>query len=188
MSNSTGIVLWYAISKSREKSFRNLLTDTGKLSYCCRRVYAPYFIFIRQVGRYTPEQLRAIGIKLFELGGGEVRALLQGGIEELGRYNYGYQQVYGKALQHYGLSDVFRRIEKKSKLQFSLYDSIFLMLLERLQEPCSKRNSFFNQHEYVNLPAVALHHLYRALDKLAANNLLIQQQIFTQAEIYSIKN
>ncbi len=137
---------------------------------------------------YTPEQLRAIGIKLFELGGGEVRALLQGGIKELGRYNYGYQQVYGKALQHYGLSDVFRRIEKKSKLQFSLYDSIFLMLLERLQEPCSKRNSFFNQHEYVNLPAVALHHLYRALDKLAANNLLIQQQIFTQAEIYSIKN
>jgi hypothetical protein len=109
---------------------------------------------------YTPEQLRAIGIKLFELGGGEVKALLQGNLEEIGRYNYGYQQVYGKALQHYGLHDVFRRIEKKSKLQFNLYDSIFLMLLDRLQEPCSKRNSFFNQHEYVNLPGVALHHLY----------------------------
>lgn len=52
------------------------------------------------------------------------------------------------------------------------------MLLERLQEPCSKRNSFFNQQEYVNLPPVALHHLYRALDKLADNNLHIQQQIF----------
>ncbi len=127
---------------------------------------------------YTPEQLRAIGIKLFELGGGEVKTLLQGNLEELGRYNYGYQQIYGKALEHYGLSDVFRRIEKKSKLQFNLYDSIFLMLIERLAEPCSKRNSFFNQHEYVNLPGVALHHLYRALDKLAANNLLIQQQIF----------
>lgn len=117
---------------------------------------------------YTPEQLRAIGIKLFELRGGEVKALLQGDLEEIGRYNYGYQQVYGKALAHYGLHDVFRRIEKKSKLQFNLYDSILLMLLERLQEPCSKRNSFFNQHEYVNLPPVALHHLYRALDKLAA--------------------
>jgi hypothetical protein len=44
---------------------------------------------------YTPEQLRAIGIKLFELGGGEVKALLQGDLEELGRYNYGYQQIYG---------------------------------------------------------------------------------------------
>jgi transposase len=132
-----------------------------------------------KVEDYTPEQLRSIGIKLFELGGGEVKALLHGELEEMGRYNYGYQQIYGKALQHYGLHDVFRRIEKKSKLQFSLYDSVFLMLLERLQEPCSKHNSFLNQHEYLQLPAVALHHLYRALDKLAANNLLIQQQIFT---------
>src|SRR5215210_3194647 len=125
-----------------------------------------------KVEDYNPEQLRRIGIRLFELGGGEVKALLQGELEELGRFNYGYQQVYGKALQHYGLADIFRRIEKKSKLQFSLYNSIFLMLLERLAEPCSKRNSFFNQQEYVNLPGVALHHLYRALDKLAANNLL----------------
>lgn len=128
---------------------------------------------------YTPEQLRAIGIKLFELGGGQVKALLQGDLLEIGRYNYGYQQVYGKALQHYGLHDVFRRIEKKSRLGFNLYDSVLLMLLERLQQPCSKRNSFFNQQEYVNLPAVALHHLYRALDKLAVNNLLIQRHIFT---------
>ena len=127
---------------------------------------------------YTPEQLRSIGIRLFELGGGEVKALLEGELEELGRYNYGYQQVFGKALQHFGLPDVLRRIEKKSKLQFSLYNSIFLMLLERLADPCSKRNSFFNQHEYVKLPGIALHHLYRALDKLAANNILIQQQIF----------
>lgn len=128
---------------------------------------------------YTPEQLRSMGIKLFELGGGQVKALLQGDLQEIGRYNYGYQQVYGKALQYYGLHDIFRRIEKKSKLQFNLYNSVLLMLLERLQDPCSKRSSFFNQQEYINLPAVSLHHLYRALDKLATNNLLIQRQIFT---------
>jgi len=131
-----------------------------------------------KVNDYTPEQLRRIGIKLFELGGGEVKALLQGDLQETGRFNYGYQQVYGKALQHYGLDDVFRRIAKKSKLQFSLHNSIFLMLIERLADPCSKLNSFYNQQEYVTLPPVALHHLYRALDKLAAHNLLIQQQIF----------
>ncbi len=131
-----------------------------------------------KVEDYTPEQLRRIGIRLFELGGGQVKALLQGDLEETGRFNYGYQQVYGKALQHYGLADIFRRIEKKNKLQFSLYNSIFLMLIERLQEPCSKLKSFYNQQEYVNLPSVALHHLYRALDKLAASNVLIQQQIF----------
>lgn len=131
-----------------------------------------------KVEDYTPQELRSMGIKLFELGGGDVKSLLQGDLLESGRFNYGYQQIFGKALQHYGLVDVFRRIGKKGRLQFNLTESIFLMLLERLQEPCSKRNSFFNQQEYVNLSPVALHHLYRALDKLADNNLLIQQQIF----------
>lgn len=131
-----------------------------------------------KVEDYTPEQLRRIGIKLFELGGGEVKGLLHGELEELGRFNYGYQQVYGKALQHYGLDDVFRRVAKKSKLQFNLYNSIFLMLIERLADPCSKLQSYYNQQEYVTLPPVALHHLYRALDQLAAHNVLIQQQIF----------
>lgn len=132
-----------------------------------------------KVEDYTPEQLRSIGIKLFELGGGEVKALLQGNLEELGRFNYGYQQVYGKAFSHYGLADVFRRIEKKSRLQFDLTGAVFLMLIERLQDPCSKLKSFEQQNEYVNLPCTALHHLYRALDKLADNNVLIQQQIYT---------
>lgn len=131
-----------------------------------------------KVEDYTPEQLQRIGVKLFQLGGGVVKALLHGDLQEIGRFNYGYQQIFAKALQHYGLPDIFRRIGKKSNLQFSLYDSIFLMLIERLQDPCSKRNSFFNQHEYVNLPPVALHHLYRSLDKLAANSALIQQQVF----------
>lgn len=127
---------------------------------------------------YTPDQLRSIGIKLFELGGGEVKALLQGGLTELGRFNYGYQQIFGKAFEHYSLGDVFRRIAKSSKLQFCLCNTIFLMLLERLQAPCSKLRSYHNQTEYLNLPQVSLHHLYRALDKLDAHSNLIQKQIF----------
>lgn len=131
-----------------------------------------------KVEDYTPEQLRSIGIKLFELGGGEVKTLLEGDLRELGRFNYGYQQIFGKALEHYGLNDIFRRIKKNSKLEFDLGNSILLMLLERLQEPCSKRSNFLKQQEYLNLPPVSLHHLYRSLDKLADHNLLIQQQIF----------
>lgn len=131
-----------------------------------------------KVEDYTPEQLKRMGIKLFELGGGEIKALLQGDLQEKGRFNYGYQQIFGKALQHYGLPDVFRRIVRKSKLQFDLYNAVFLMLLERLQDPCSKLSNFHHQQEYVNLPPVSLHHLYRSLDKLAENNLLIQEQIF----------
>ncbi len=131
-----------------------------------------------KVQDYTSEQLRSIGIKFFQLGGGDLKALFDGELVELGRYNYGYQQVFGKALSHYGIGDVLRRIAKQSKLQFNLFDTVKLMLLERLQEPCSKHHSFYNQHEYVNLSTVSLHHLYRALDKLADNHVLLQQQIF----------
>jgi hypothetical protein len=142
-----------------------------------------------KVEDYSPEELQKTGIKLFELGGGEVKALLQGDPEELGRYNYSYQQIVGKALEHYGLAAVFRRIEKKSKLQFSLYDYVFLILLEQLQDPCSKHCNYFNQQGYVNLPPIELHHLYRALNKLATHNLLIQQQRFnTGRDLFNQKS
>ncbi|MCP9768818.1 hypothetical protein EGI22_12905, partial [Lacihabitans sp. LS3-19] len=131
-----------------------------------------------KVEDYKPEDLRNIGIKFYELGGGDLKALLEGELLELGRYNYGYQKVFGYSLEHYGLKSLLDRIQKKSKLQFSLFDSVFLMLLERLQSPCSKLSNFQHREEYVNLPELSLHHLYRALDKLAQNNELIQQQIF----------
>ena len=127
---------------------------------------------------YTPEQLRRIGIKLFELGGGELKSFLKGEILELGRYNYGYRQIYQKAITHYGLETVIQRINRKSRISFSLFDTILLLLLERLQEPCSKLQSYKQQTEYLNLPKVELHHLYRCLDVLAKYSDVIQQQIF----------
>lgn len=150
------------------ESYRN---DAGKPT--SRVLYS-----LGKVEDYTPEQLRNMGIKLFELGGGQVKTLLTGDIRELGRYNYGYQQIFGSAINYFGLKSLLNRIEKKSKIEFNLFDAVFLMLIERLQNPDSKLSSFNNQEEYLNLPQVSLHHLYRALDKLAKYNLLIQQQIF----------
>jgi len=131
-----------------------------------------------KVEDYTPEQLQRMGIKLYELGGGEVKALLEGSIEELARYNYGYVQVYGKAVRHYGLDVLLNRLSRKHHLQFNLSNAVMLMLLERLCDPGSKRNNWLNQQEYIGLEPVSLHHLYRSLDKLADNNQLIQKQIF----------
>ena len=127
---------------------------------------------------YSSEQLRGIGIRFYELGGGEIRSLIKGELTEIGRYNYGFQQIYSRAIQHYGLHDIFRRIQRKSRFSFNLYDVVFLMLIERLQDPCSKRKNFEHQNEYINLPKVELHHIYRALDVLAKNNKLIQRQIY----------
>lgn len=133
---------------------------------------------IGKVADYTPEQLRSIGLKLYELGGGEVKALLGGHIEELCRYNYGYIQIYSKALSQYGLDDLMRRITRRHKLSFNLGDPVLLMLLERLQESSSKRSNYIHQTDYAGLEPVSLQHLYRSLDKLADYNELIQKQIF----------
>jgi len=127
---------------------------------------------------YTPAELRSIGVKLYELGGGELKSFLKGDILELDRYNYGYKQVYNKALQHYGLHHALERINRKSKITFSLFDAVFLMLLERLQEPCSKLKNYNHQTEYLQLPSVELHHIYRSLDVLAKYSDVIQQQIY----------
>lgn len=150
------------------ESYRN---DAGKPT-------SKVLFSLGKVEDYTPDQLRAIGVKLFELGGGQLKGLLNGDISELGRFNYGYQQVFGLALNHYGLKSLLCRLQKKDKLQFDLYNAVFLMLLERLQSPSSKLSNFNNQQEYLDLPSISLHHLYRALDKLSKYNLLIQQQIF----------
>ena len=133
---------------------------------------------IGKIEDYTPEQLRRIGIRLYELGGGEIKALLDGNVEELARYNYGYIRVFGKAMQHYGLDVVIDRIQRNSKVQFDLYNATMLMLIERLHDPCSKRSNWFNQQEYLGIEPTELHYLYRTLDKLADNNKLIQRQIF----------
>ena len=127
---------------------------------------------------YKSEQLRNIGIKLYELGGGELKGLLEGDLSELGRFNYGYQKVYGYALEHYGLKQLFERLRRKDKLQFDFHNSVLLMLLERLQSPCSKLSNFHHHQEYLNLGNISLQHLYRSLDRLSKYSELIQQQIF----------
>src|SRR5690554_2875084 len=150
------------------ESYRN---DQGKPTH--RTLHS-----LGKVEDYSPEQLRRIGIKLYELGGGELKSFLKGEINELGRYNYGYQQVYSKAMEYHGLKQVINRINRKSKATFSLYNAVFLMLIERLQEPSSKLQNYNRQNEYLNLEKVELHHLYRSLDLLADYNEVIQRQIY----------
>lgn len=118
----------------------------------CRR--AAVFYSLGKVEDYTPEQIQRMGIKLYELGGGEVKALLQGSIEELAQHNYGYVQVYGKAMRHYSLDALMNLLGRKHHLQNNLYNAVMLLLLERVCDPCSKRSNLLNQNKYVGLEPV----------------------------------
>lgn len=131
-----------------------------------------------KVSDYTGEQLKRFGAKFFELGGGDPRELLQGSIEELGRFNYGYFQLFRKILSSYDLDKLLERIGKKHKLQIDLVNAIMLMLLERLHAPASKRANFLNQEEYLGIENLPLHHLYRSLDYLADHQQAVQNCIY----------
>jgi len=131
-----------------------------------------------KVEDYTPEQLRRIGSKLYELGGGDLKKLLGITTTEKGRYNYGYYQVFSKAFKNFDLDFISKNIQQKHKLSFDFQNALLLMLIERLHDPCSKRSTYFNQSEYLGVVPVELQHLYRVLDKLSDYNKLIQKQIY----------
>ena len=134
-----------------------------------------------KVSDYTPEQLKRFGTKFYELGGGDPRELLEGQIEELGRYNYGYYQLFSKIFSHYRLDGLLKRISAKHKLEINLVNAVMLMLLERLHAPCSKLQNYIHQEEYLGIEPVELHQLYRSLDYLAQYQEQLQEYIYQPA-------
>ncbi|MEQ9285646.1 MAG: IS1634 family transposase [Cyclobacteriaceae bacterium] len=131
-----------------------------------------------RVDSFSTESLKRMGQRLYELGDGDLKDLLGGSVNEEGRFNYGFLLVYKKVIHYYGLHRIFYRITKQKKLSYSLSEAVLLLLIERLNDPCSKRSSFFHQQEYLGLAPISLQHLYRSLDYLADYSELIQQTIF----------
>ncbi len=131
------------------------------------------------INNYSKESLRNIARSLYALGDGNVDDLSGPKLEELGRYNYGFYQVYAKVLRLYGLDTLLNRISRKHKLSYNLVAVVLLMLMERLNEPASKRRNYFNQTEYLGLQGeIKLEQLYRSLDLLDKYSDIIQNQIF----------
>ena len=140
---------------------------------CHRRLFN-----LGKVEDYRPDTLKKMGKRLYELGGGDVKDLLGEEIQEFARYNYGYAQVYSKLLKEYRLHKLWQRIIKRHDLKIDLANSILLLLLDRLNQPCSKLCSYDLQSEYLEMPALSLHWLYRSLDYLDKYSKQIQKQIF----------
>jgi transposase len=99
-------------------------------------------------------------------------------IRELKRYNYGFHLVYNRIMKHYGLDKILNNIKKRHHLEYDLYKTILLMLIERLNDPGSKLSNFNHQNEYIGYSNIDLHYLYRALDRLEESNQIIQEQIY----------
>lgn len=62
--------------------------------------------------------------------------------------------------KHFGLDWSFNRIECSSKIEYALCNTVSLMLLERLQDSCSKLQDFRDQQKYIDFPQVELHQIF----------------------------
>lgn len=128
---------------------------------------------------YNEESLERIGRQLIEIAKGP--APEPQNIEELCRYNYGFPLVILQLLRLYDLDVLMKRLGRKHKLSFSLLQHLLLMVCDRFNDPLSKLGSYNLQNEYTGLgQSVELHHIYRTLDYLAANNDIIQSHIYNK--------
>ena len=127
---------------------------------------------------YSQKTLKKIGRIFLELAGEEYQEKETKTIVEKKRLNYGFVQVYDKIMHHYKLDSLLSNIGKRHNLSYDLYKQILLMLVERLNDPCSKLSNYNNQKEYYGLSGIKLQHLYRSLDYLSENQQHIQAQIY----------
>lgn len=89
--------------------------------------------------------------------------------------------VIFQLLRLYDLDVLMKRLTRKHKLSFSLLQHLLLMLCDRFNDPLSKLGSYNLQNEYTGLgQSVELHHIYRTLDYLSANNDIIQTHIYNR--------
>lgn len=132
------------------------------------------------VANYSQTSLKKIGKVFYELGGGSIPEEKKPNITEIARYNHGFMAVYDRILKEYELDKYFRRLAKRYHIEFDIYQTLLLMLVERLSEPSSKLSNYNHQHEYLGIKNIELHNLYRTLDYLSDNQSMVQKLIYNK--------
>jgi len=93
--------------------------------------------------------------------------------------NYGYAP-YAKLWENLGIANCMRSIQEKSKIQFPLTETTFLMAVQHLLCPRSKFSTYEHQESYYGLKETELQHLYCSLDKLCDEKEFVESQLFEQ--------
>lgn len=126
--------------------------------------------------QFSNKSLKNIANMFLNLAGEKPKS----NMKELQRLNYGFGLIYDKVMKHYELDKVLKNIEKRNNLEYDLYKTVLLMLIERLNDPASKLSNYSHQDEYYGFGDIDLHHLYRSLDRLCENQEIIQEQIYSK--------
>lgn len=130
---------------------------------------------------YTPQQLESIAKKLLALVGKSIEDVIASAFSEKGRYNYGYALIIGKLWTIYKLNNLAKKLNNKTKIKFDWESCLKLMIVERINEPCSKRRCHLNQSEYIGFNEhIKLHQFYRTLDLIHTQEATIKEHLYKQ--------
>ena len=99
--------------------------------------------------------------------------------------NYGYI-AYAQLWEELGIDNCIKKIQNKSKIQFSLSETTFLMAVQHLLQPRSKYSTYEHQNKYYEMKEIELQHLYRTLDKLCDEKEYLETELFQ--ENYKVNN
>ena len=72
--------------------------------------------------------------------------------------NWGYL-VYRKLWNKFKIDQVLANIQEKSKVTFDINNACFLMAIQHLLDPGSKRSTYSKQKKYFQYPEIELNHL-----------------------------
>lgn len=138
--------------------------------------------YIASLGRLDDEnrrkQLEQIAVKLLKFYSKNKKLLDISTAEEKERKIWGPVIVYRKIWNMFGGDEIFKEIIAERKIEFDFFNTIFLMILDRLIDPKSKLKSYEEQDKYYGIKRNKLQHLYRALDLLSDNKEKIEKELF----------
>lgn len=122
---------------------------------------------------------RCIGTlaEILVIPGYEKRNDLMSACSEAEMLNYGYL-AYKKIWKQLHIEECLKNIQDKSSIKYNLTEVTELMAIQHLLQPRSKKATFEHLETYYKPEEISLQHLYRALDRLAANKEFIESFLF----------
>ena len=135
--------------------------------------------YIEELNRLEKEQKREVVVKYKQskrIPMGEQR-----------RFNIGYlflQQIYYSL----GLPQICTVISDQYKFTFDLNGILSRLIYGRVLFPSSKLKTFEESKKFLEQPTFSLHHVYRALDVIAAEDAFIQSELYKNSKALSKRN
>lgn len=101
-------------------------------------------------------------------------------MQEVRRVNYGYAMVIKHLWRYFDLDKWVKKLNFNHRVKFNRLSVLELMIVERLNEPCSKLASFKHQQEYIGFSDQPkdLQHFHRTLDLLSGEQESLKSHLF----------